>query len=168
MTKPELPRSKLSYALDAIHTLLEEPWLSADGVMNEGELASRLGLPGIPKAAETIMLERDGNYPPALELLDELDAIAAAVSGTPGAHLLDRTSDTDHNRSVLTFAGEEAAVDYLARAQRAFYAEAQDVTSGEVLADAGGEKAGFVIANLALALGRDDVGPKVRQFIEEL
>ena len=38
---------------------VEEPWLSADGVMNEGELASRLGLPGIPKAAETIMLERD-------------------------------------------------------------------------------------------------------------
>ena len=38
---------------------VEEPWLSADGVMNEGELASRLGLPGIPKAADTIMLERD-------------------------------------------------------------------------------------------------------------
>ena len=41
---------------------------------------------------------------------DVVDAIAAAVSGTPGAHLLDRTSDPDHNRSVLTFAGEEAAV----------------------------------------------------------
>lgn len=41
---------------------------------------------------------------------DVVDAIAAAVSGTPGAHLLDRTSDPDHNRSVLTFAGEETAV----------------------------------------------------------
>jgi glutamate formiminotransferase len=41
---------------------------------------------------------------------DVVDAIAAAVSATPGAHLLDRTSDTDHNRSVLTFAGEEQAV----------------------------------------------------------
>ena len=39
-----------------------------------------------------------------------VDAIAAAISGTPGVYLLDRTSDTDHNRSVLTFAGEEAVV----------------------------------------------------------
>jgi len=31
----------------------------ADGVMNEGENATRLGLPGIPTQAETIMLERD-------------------------------------------------------------------------------------------------------------
>jgi dihydroorotase len=30
-----------------------------DGVMNEGEVATRLGLRGIPTAAETIMLERD-------------------------------------------------------------------------------------------------------------
>jgi UTP--glucose-1-phosphate uridylyltransferase len=28
-----------------------------------------------------------------------------------------------------------------------------------------GDKAGFVIANLAIALQRDDVGPKVREFI---
>jgi glutamate formiminotransferase len=34
-----------------------------------------------------------------------IDALAAAVAGTPGVHLLDRTSDVDHNRSVLTFAG---------------------------------------------------------------
>jgi glutamate formiminotransferase len=34
-----------------------------------------------------------------------VDALAGAVSGTPGVHLLDRTSDRDHNRSVLTFAG---------------------------------------------------------------
>jgi glutamate formiminotransferase / 5-formyltetrahydrofolate cyclo-ligase len=39
-----------------------------------------------------------------------VDAIATRVSGTPGVHLLDRTSDRDHNRSVLTFAGEPAAV----------------------------------------------------------
>jgi len=35
--------------------------------------------------------------------------------------------------------GEELAVRYLARVQRAFYAEAQDVTSGEVLADLAAE-----------------------------
>jgi len=33
--------------------------LAAEGSMNEGEFASRLGLPSIPKVAETIMLERD-------------------------------------------------------------------------------------------------------------
>ena len=37
----------------------EEPELAADGVMNEGEVAMRLGLPGIPTQAETIMVERD-------------------------------------------------------------------------------------------------------------
>jgi UTP--glucose-1-phosphate uridylyltransferase len=31
-----------------------------------------------------------------------------------------------------------------------------------------GDKAGYVIANLALALGRDDVGPKVRDFLKTL
>ncbi|MBI2777522.1 MAG: glutamate formimidoyltransferase [Chloroflexi bacterium] len=39
-----------------------------------------------------------------------VDELAAAVSGTPGAHLLDRTSDASHNRSVLTIAGEADAV----------------------------------------------------------
>ena len=33
--------------------------LVGDGVMNEGEIASRLGLPGIPREAEIIQLERD-------------------------------------------------------------------------------------------------------------
>jgi glutamate formiminotransferase len=48
-----------------------------------------------------------------------IDAIAGRVQATAGVHLLDRTSDADHNRSVLTFAGSaddvaaamEAAVD---------------------------------------------------------
>jgi dihydroorotase len=44
-------------ALIVHHT--EDPDLVADGVMNEGEFAARLGLLGIPKAAETVMLERD-------------------------------------------------------------------------------------------------------------
>jgi dihydroorotase len=44
-------------ALIVHHT--EDPSLIGDGVMNEGEFAARLGLLGIPKASETIMLERD-------------------------------------------------------------------------------------------------------------
>lgn len=39
-----------------------------------------------------------------------VDALAAAVAGTPGVFLLDRTSDASHNRSVLTMAGEADAV----------------------------------------------------------
>ncbi len=37
----------------------EEPALARDGVMNESEVAMRLGLPGIPACAETVMIERD-------------------------------------------------------------------------------------------------------------
>ncbi len=37
----------------------EEPALAAGGAMNEGPVATRLGLPGIPACAEVIMIERD-------------------------------------------------------------------------------------------------------------
>ncbi|MDP9054782.1 MAG: glutamate formimidoyltransferase [Acidobacteriota bacterium] len=39
-----------------------------------------------------------------------VSAIAKAVSSVPGVLLLDTTSDADHNRSVLTFAGAPEAV----------------------------------------------------------
>ena len=55
-------RRALSYAT-AFNVLVahrpEDPFLSDGGVMHEGELAARLGLPGIPAAAEAIMAERD-------------------------------------------------------------------------------------------------------------
>jgi dihydroorotase len=37
----------------------EEPSLAVGGAMNEGEMATRLGLPGITPAAEVMMIERD-------------------------------------------------------------------------------------------------------------
>src|SRR5262249_58030209 len=37
----------------------EDPDMGGEGGMNEGEFAARLGLTGVPTAAETIMLERD-------------------------------------------------------------------------------------------------------------
>jgi dihydroorotase len=37
----------------------EDPALARGGVMNEGEIATRLGLAGIPAAAEVILIERD-------------------------------------------------------------------------------------------------------------
>jgi dihydroorotase len=52
----------LSYAsaFDALVSARpQDPWLSEGGVMNQGELASRYGLAGIPHAAETIAAERD-------------------------------------------------------------------------------------------------------------
>lgn len=54
-------RRALDYAKDfgmPVVQHVEEPSLST-GVMNAGEVASRLGLAGIPAAAEVIMLERD-------------------------------------------------------------------------------------------------------------
>lgn len=51
---------KYARAFDAlIIQHLAEPSLSNNGCMNAGELATRLGLAGIPTMAETIMLERD-------------------------------------------------------------------------------------------------------------
>ena len=38
--------------------------------------------------------------------LEVVDRLAAAVASVPGVHLLDRTSDASHNRSVFTLAGE--------------------------------------------------------------
>ena len=46
-----------------------------------------------------------------------VDRLATAVASVPGMHLLDRTSDASHNRSVLTLAGPpEAAVEAMDRA----------------------------------------------------
>jgi dihydroorotase len=58
----QVMRRVMAYARDfgalVIHHT-EDPDLAADGVMNEGEFATRLGLTGIPREAEAIMLDRD-------------------------------------------------------------------------------------------------------------
>jgi dihydroorotase len=83
-------RRALTYArdFDALivhHT--EDPHLVGEGVMNEGEFATRLGLMGIPNAAEAVMLERDmrlvaltgGRYHAAsLSCKDSLDILKRA------------------------------------------------------------------------------------------
>ncbi len=62
VTNAQVFRRALAYArmFDAliIHHV-EDPHLVGEGVMNEGEFASRLGLHGVPCEAETVMLERD-------------------------------------------------------------------------------------------------------------
>ena len=90
VTNAQVMRRALTYARDfdaliAHHT--EDPDLVGDGVMNEGEFAARLGLLGVPKAAETIMLERDlrlvaltgGRYHAAsITCADSLDVLKRA------------------------------------------------------------------------------------------
>jgi len=83
-------RRALSYAATFGLLVLqhpEEPTLSDPGGMNEGEIATRLGLPGIAPAAEVIMVERDlrlveltgGRYHAAhLSTAEAIDAIRRA------------------------------------------------------------------------------------------
>ncbi|EKE68959.1 dihydroorotase [Oceanibaculum indicum] len=58
----QVMRLALSYARTFDQLIVqhpEEPSLTNEAGMNESEWATRLGLPGIPAAAETIMVERD-------------------------------------------------------------------------------------------------------------
>jgi glutamate formiminotransferase / 5-formyltetrahydrofolate cyclo-ligase len=57
-----------------------------------------------------MLIESVPNYSEGRRL-DVVDRLAAAVSATDDVFLLDRTSDPSHNRSVLTMAGEAAAVE---------------------------------------------------------
>ena len=62
LTNAGVMRRALTYARDfgaLVMHHVEDPDLVGEGVMNEGETASRLGLPGVPREAETVMLERD-------------------------------------------------------------------------------------------------------------
>jgi glutamate formiminotransferase len=68
-------------------------------------------MPGAPGRVTipVMLVESVPNYSEGRRL-DVVERLAQAVEGTPGAHLLDRTSDASHNRSVLTMAGEADAV----------------------------------------------------------
>jgi len=62
VTNAQTMRRALTYARDfdaLVMHACEDRDLVGEGVMAEGECASRLGLPGIPREAETIVLERD-------------------------------------------------------------------------------------------------------------
>ncbi len=62
VASPEIMRRALEYAKSFGLTIIshcEEPTLSAGGVMHEGAVSTRLGLKGIPAAAEEVMVARD-------------------------------------------------------------------------------------------------------------
>ena len=55
-------RRALEYAATLDLTVFlhaEDPWLKGTGCVHEGEVSTRLGLPGIPEAAETVAVARD-------------------------------------------------------------------------------------------------------------
>jgi glutamate formiminotransferase len=65
---------------------------------------------GVSAHDSPVLIESVPNYSEGRRL-DVVDRLAAAVDATPGAYLLDRTSDASHNRSVLTMAGESDAIE---------------------------------------------------------
>jgi dihydroorotase len=92
VTNAQVMRRTLTYAhdFDALivhHT--EDPDLVGEGVMNEGEFATRLGLHGIPTAAEAIMLERDMR----LVALTGCRYHAASVTCRQSLEILQRAKD---------------------------------------------------------------------------
>lgn len=120
VTNAQVMRRALTYARDfgaliVHHT--EDPDLVADGVMNEGEFAARLGLLGIPAAAEAIMLERDmrlvaltkGRYhaasvtcPASLAVLGDAREAGLAVSAAASInHLTLNENDIGPYRTFL-------------------------------------------------------------------
>ena len=112
VTNAQVMRRALTYArdFDALivhHT--EDPDLVGEGVMNEGEFAARLGLVGIPNAAEAVMLERDmrlvaltgGRYHAAsLTCIESLEILQRARdAGLYGHRLgLDQSPDAERKR----------------------------------------------------------------------
>lgn len=96
ITNAQVMRRALTYARDfgaLVAHHVEDPDLVGEGVMNEGEFASRLGLDGVPREAETVMLERDvrlvrltkGRYHAAMiSCADSVDIMAQAKhTGAP-------------------------------------------------------------------------------------
>jgi dihydroorotase len=92
VTNAQVMRRALTYARDfdalVVH-FTEDPDLAGECVMNEGEFAARLGLAGVPKAAETIMLERDLR----LVALSQGRYHAASVTCAESVEVLKRARD---------------------------------------------------------------------------
>ena len=93
----QMMRRALTYARDfdaIIDHETQDPDLASSGVMNEGLYASWLGLPGIPREAEAIPLERDlmlarlthGRYH-AAKISTAMAASAVARAKTDGARV---------------------------------------------------------------------------------
>jgi dihydroorotase len=116
VTSARVMRNALAYARDfdalVVHYAEDAP-LAEAGVMNEGEVATRLGLPAVPKVAETLVLERDLRlvgitgaryHAPLISCAESLDVVRAGK-----AKGLAVTCGVSINHLVLN---EEAVVPY--------------------------------------------------------
>ncbi|HEX7004894.1 MAG TPA: dihydroorotase [Trueperaceae bacterium] len=106
-----LMRRACEYAAElglVIQTHSEEPSLRGDGVMNEGPVSQRLGLPGNPVAAEAVMVYRDCELAlltgcrvhiahvssrRALQVIESFKAAGAPVTAEVTPHHLTLTDD---------------------------------------------------------------------------
>lgn len=62
ITNTEVARRAMEYAATCgliVMLHAEDPWLRNRGVVHEGPVSTRLGLPGIPESAETVAVSRD-------------------------------------------------------------------------------------------------------------
>ena len=66
-------------------------------------------MPSLPRSLADRLVESVPNVSEGRRL-DVVERLATAISTVRGVHLLDRTSDASHNRSVFTLAGPGAAV----------------------------------------------------------
>ena len=66
-------------------------------------------MPTLPPALADRLVESVPNVSEGRRL-DVVERLATAITTVPGVHLLDRTSDASHNRSVFTLAGPAGAV----------------------------------------------------------
>ena len=66
-------------------------------------------MPALPSALADRLVESVPNVSEGRRL-DVVDRLASAISSVAGVHLLDRTSDASHNRSVFTLAGPAGPV----------------------------------------------------------
>jgi dihydroorotase len=119
VTNAQVMRRALTYARDFGALLMphvQDPDLVGDGVMNEGDLASRLGLHGVPREAETVMLERDvrlvrltgGRYHAAMiSCADSVDIVRrakdAGLAVTCGASINNLTLNENDIGDYRTF-----------------------------------------------------------------
>jgi dihydroorotase len=116
----QVMRRALSYAqmFDALIVQhCEDPDLVGEGVVNEGEFATRMGLHGVPHAAEAVVLERDmrllaltgGRYHAAMvSCTDSLDVLRKAkatglrvTAGVSINHLTFNDNDVGHYRTFF-------------------------------------------------------------------
>jgi glutamate formiminotransferase len=86
--------------------------MAADYTVSDGGRRHLDGCLGRPRTCHDYGMPLVESVPNVSEgrRLDVVERLCGAVRAVPGVHLLDRTSDASHNRSVLTMAGEAEPV----------------------------------------------------------